>query len=119
MEERLAQEIRRRMLQEKERNAAPKNFPALPDIPMGRYVEPDLYKLEIDGVWRKTWLYAAHASEFKQIGNYKLVDLGFTELLLMRAEDGVVRAFLNTCRHRGSPLLIPERVRPVSSHLTV
>jgi phenylpropionate dioxygenase-like ring-hydroxylating dioxygenase large terminal subunit len=119
MEERLAEEIRRRLVLEKERKSAPKNFPVLPDIPVGRYLDPQLYELEIDHVWRKTWLYAAHASELKQVGSYKLVDLGFTDVLLMKGEDGVVRAFLNVCRHRGSPLLIHERVQPRTSLQTL
>ena len=47
-----------RMAYERDRNGPPADFPALPSIPGGRYVDPDFLALEDQGMWKKAWLYA-------------------------------------------------------------
>lgn len=87
------------------RKSYPEDFPALPEIPGGRYTSSEFYDLEMQHLWRKVWLYAAHASELPEVGSYKLFTrLGFS-IILSRGADGAIRAFHNSCRHRGSPLL--------------
>ena len=98
-------EIRRRMAFETARTEPPDGFPKLPDLPLGRYTDPSLHALEIDQVFRRSWLYAAHASELAELGAYRLLDIPFAPILLVRGVDGRLRAFMNACRHRGAPVV--------------
>ena len=82
--------------------------PYLPDLPLRRYTEPDFYRAEIDHVFRRSWLFAGHESELPTPGSFRTLDLPFAPVVLTRAADGVVRAFLNACRHRGAPVVREE-----------
>lgn len=93
------------MAEEMARNAPPEGFPELPDLPLGRYTDPELYRLEIDRVFRRSWLFALHATEVLEPGAYRVLDLPFAPVLVVRGEDGVLRAFVNACRHRGAPVV--------------
>ena len=93
---------------EEARTEPPEGFPKLPDLPLGRYTDPEFYELEHEHLWKKVWLYAAHDSELPTPGSYKLSDIAGTPVLLVRGEDGVVRAFYNACRHRGAPVVRGE-----------
>jgi phenylpropionate dioxygenase-like ring-hydroxylating dioxygenase large terminal subunit len=87
------------------RTGPPDGFPQLPDLPLGRYTNPEFYELEREHLWRKSWVFAAHDSELREIGSYRLVDVAGAPVLLVRGDDGVVRAFYNSCRHRGAPVV--------------
>ena len=90
---------------ETERTAPPDGFPKLPLIPGGRYTDPDFLALEQQHLWRKSWLYACHADEVPEPGSFYLLKRTGSPILVVRGKDGVVRAFFNTCRHRGAPLV--------------
>jgi len=96
--------FRERSDAESGRTAPPHDFPALPDLPLGRYTDPAFFALERERLFGRTWLYAAHTSELPEPGSYKLCDLSGAPVLLVRGDDGVVRAFRNACRHRGAPV---------------
>jgi phenylpropionate dioxygenase-like ring-hydroxylating dioxygenase large terminal subunit len=97
--------FRERSALETERTAPPAGFPALPDLPLGRYTDPRFYALEQDRLFARSWLYACHESEIPDTGSYRLCDILGRSVLLVRGEDGEVRAFLNACRHRGAPVV--------------
>jgi phenylpropionate dioxygenase-like ring-hydroxylating dioxygenase large terminal subunit len=90
---------------ETERTAPPDGFPKLPLIPGGRYTDPEFLALEQQHLWRKSWLYACHADEVPEPGSFYLFKRTGSPILVVRGKDGVVRAFFNTCRHRGAPLV--------------
>lgn len=105
MNEEQVAEIRRRMAYETARAEPPAGFPKLPDLPLGRYTDNEFHQQEIDNVFKRTWLYAAHARELTDIGSYRLLDIPFAPLLLVRGNDGALRCFMNACRHRGAPVV--------------
>ena len=89
----------------RERGDPLKDFPPLPPIPAGRYIDPAFYALEQKYLWRKTWLIAGHVDDVPEKGSYKVWrDLG-VPVLLVRGKDDRIRAFYNTCQHRGSTLV--------------
>jgi phenylpropionate dioxygenase-like ring-hydroxylating dioxygenase large terminal subunit len=94
---------------ETQRTTYPETFPVLPEVPAGRYFEPSFYDLELQHVWRKTWLSAAHISELPKPGSYKLFEKLGLSIIISRGLEGEVRAFHNSCRHRGSALLLEEK----------
>lgn len=90
---------------ERGRTGPPDGFPKLPGIPLGRYTDPQFYELERQHLWRSAWLYAAHISELAAPGSYKLCDIAGAPILVVHGDDGVIRAFYNSCRHRGAPVV--------------
>lgn len=101
--------LRALMDYEAARTAPPRGFPALPDIPAGRYTDPRFFQLEQDHLWRKSWLLAAHSDELPAPGSFLTWDHAGEPVVLVRGEDTVVRAFFNTCRHRGAPVATAAR----------
>ena len=99
------QTIKGLMEYESARKAPPDGFPVLPDIPAGRYTDPRFFELEMAHIWRKSWLLAAHIDELPEPGDYLLWENAGQPVLLIHGDDGAVRAFYNTCRHRGAPIV--------------
>lgn len=83
----------------------PENFPAFPDIPAARYTSEEFCDLEKKFLWPKTWLFVGLASEFAESGTYRTYMLNESPVVVVRGKDDVLRAFHNTCQHRGSMLM--------------
>ena len=93
------------------RTAPPEGFPALPDMPAARYTSPEYYALEREHIFRKSWLFAAHLDEVPEPGCFMRWDNAGDPMIIVHGSDGVVRAFYNTCRHRGAPVVTEDRGR--------
>ncbi len=100
--------FRERSAYEAGRGGPPDGFPKLPDLPLGRYTDPEFQALEDEFLYGRVWLYAAHDSQLPTPGSYRLSHVGGAPILLVRGEDGIVRAFRNACRHRGAPVVRGE-----------
>lgn len=100
--------IRSRMAEEKERTTPPTGAVEVPAIPVGRYCDPDLYALERTHIWARQWLFAGHCSQLAEPGAYLRFERTGTPIVLVRGEDDEVRAFYNSCRHRGAPVVRDE-----------
>ena len=61
-------EFRERSAYEADRSAPPPGFPVLPDLPLGRYTDPEFYALEREHLFKRSWLYAAHDTELEGAG---------------------------------------------------
>ena len=94
-----------RAAEERARIEPPTGYSQLPAIPAGRYVDADFFALERDAVWRGTWLYAGHIDQLPNPGSYFVWTYGSAPIVVIRGDDNVVRAFYNTCRHRGAPVV--------------
>ena len=103
------QTLRKLMEFEAARTEPPAGFPALPDIPAGRYVDPRFHQLELDHVWRKSWLLAAHIDEIPEPACFMLWENAGQPVVIVHAESGAVNAFYNTCSHRGAPVVTEQR----------
>jgi len=97
--------IKEAMAYEKARNGPPEGFPQLPPIPSKRYVDEAFNRLELDLMWKKTWVYACHMDELPEKNSYILWKKLHSPILIIRGKDDKLRAFYNTCRHRGGPLV--------------
>lgn len=60
-------------------------------------------------IWNHYWLYLGHETELPNPNDYKVRTLGGRPLIFVRGGDGVVRAFLNSCPHRGTVLCRDEQ----------
>jgi len=73
-------------------------------IPVERYTSPDYAKRELEGLWPKVWQLACCVDHVAHPGDYFEYQVGPYSVLVVRGDDGVLRAFQNACRHRGSAL---------------
>jgi len=65
------------------------------------FVEEDVYQLELAKIFAKCWLFLCHESQIPNPGDFFSSYMGEDPILVTRGKDGKVRAFLNSCRHRG------------------
>ncbi len=98
--------IKSRAAEERQRGEYPSAFPDLPPVPARRYADPGFSELERDYVFGRSWLMVAHTDQVREPGDYVLVDHLRVPLMIVRGRDGVVRAHVNTCKHRGAALLM-------------
>ncbi len=78
-------------------------------LPGWCYHSPALLELERQHVFREHWQIACHVSDIPEPGNYLAMDVVGERALILRGQDGAVRAFHNICRHRGSRLVADEK----------
>jgi choline monooxygenase len=71
-------------------------------LPWTWYTDPAVLQLERERIFRRAWQYVARQNEIAESGSYVATRVGDIPVVLVRDEDGVLRAFLNVCRHRGS-----------------
>lgn len=105
MDPQKAQRIEKQIVWEQERDHYPEGFPELPEIPGERYISEEFYQLELEHIWRKSWLVACRADEIEEPGAHKLFSRFGVNVIVVRGKDNEIRAFHNTCRHRGAPLV--------------
>ncbi|NVP56304.1 aromatic ring-hydroxylating oxygenase subunit alpha [Mycoplana rhizolycopersici] len=66
------------------------------------YIDQDYYKLDLETIWYRDWLFIGHDCEIPRAGNYFTVQVGDYPVVITRDRQGVIRALHNSCRHRGS-----------------
>ena len=66
------------------------------------YTDETIFQQDIEKIWLQYWVYVGHISQLPRAGANITLQLGSEPVLIVRDEDGQVRAFLNVCRHRGS-----------------
>jgi choline monooxygenase len=69
------------------------------------YLDRDILERELETVFARTWQYAGHVADLPEAGSYLTATAGDQPVLVLRGDDGEIRAFRNVCRHRGSQLL--------------
>ena len=90
---------------ERTRNSPPKDFPKLPEIPGKRYTDQNLFDLEMEKIFFKSWLMVFREDEIPNPGDYKIWDKLDRDILIVRQKDHSIKAFYNTCMHRGAPVV--------------
>ena len=101
--------VRKRIEFERARKAPPEDFPALADIPGCRYVDAEFLALERNRMWKRAWLYAGHTDRLPHEGSWFLTRDTGAPIIVVRDLEGEIRAFYNTCQHRGAPLVTEDR----------
>lgn len=69
------------------------------------YVSETWHRNDLHAIWHRRWLFAGHASQLPNAGDFTTYDLpGSANVLIVRDKDGRINAFHNVCRHRGARL---------------
>jgi nitrite reductase/ring-hydroxylating ferredoxin subunit len=73
-------------------------------IPVSRYLSPEFFERELADVWPRAWQLACTVDHVAGAGDWYEYRIGRYSVLIVRGDDGVLRAFQNVCLHRGSEL---------------
>jgi carnitine monooxygenase subunit len=74
-------------------------------LPGWVYHDPDFFAVECDRVLRPSWQIVCHVSDVPTAGDWQTVELLGENIIVIRGNDGALRAFANVCRHRASRLV--------------
>ncbi len=69
--------------------------------PKQRYFDPDFYQMEVDLLWPRVWQMACRLEELPRPNDFVEYQILDQSIVVVRTDDLGVRAFQNTCRHRG------------------
>jgi phenylpropionate dioxygenase-like ring-hydroxylating dioxygenase large terminal subunit len=70
-------------------------------LPWAWYADPEVLRREGRRIFARAWQYVGHTGQVAEPGAYFAAAAGEIPVVVTRARDGVLRAFLNVCRHRG------------------
>ena len=62
------------------------------DVPNERYTSRDWHRQEVDQMWSKVWQFACREDHIPEAGDYILYDIAELSFLVMRQEDGTIKA---------------------------
>ena len=69
-----------------------------------RYYDPAFFQAEVEKMWPNVWQFAARVEDMPEPGDYVTYENAGRSYLLVRQDDGSIRAFHNVCLHRGRKL---------------
>lgn len=81
---------------------------AQPGLPASWYYDTDHYARELRDIWHRSWVYLCRAEALAEPNSFRTFTVAGQSLLLVRDQDGALKGFFNTCRHRGSVLCNAE-----------
>ena len=66
------------------------------------YLDPEVFDLEMERIFGRTWIYVGHDSLVPNSGDYITTRAGKQPLVVSRHTDGEVYVIFNSCGHRGA-----------------
>jgi phenylpropionate dioxygenase-like ring-hydroxylating dioxygenase large terminal subunit len=73
-------------------------------VPKERYISPEFARLELERMWPRVWQIACTPDHVAEPGDFFEYRVGPYSVVIVRGDDGELRAFQNVCRHRGNSL---------------
>lgn len=77
-------------------------------LPVEAYIEPDWFDMEMKHIFSTTWAFAGFAEDLSEPGQFKSIQAGLNNIIVVMGRDLRLRAFHNICRHKGTQLLRAE-----------
>ena len=74
------------------------------DVSIDRYFSKAWHDQEVEKVWRKTWQLACRVEEIPKAGDHVVYEIVHDSLIVVRTAEGTIRAYVNSCLHRGTQL---------------
>ena len=69
------------------------------------YTDPDVFELELQRIWGRSWVFIGHESQVPEPGDYTTVQIGRMPLVMVRDKDRNVHVLHNRCGHKGAKLV--------------
>ena len=76
-------------------------------LPQDLYTEPNSFDFDMAAIYTRSWLMAGMECELPKAGSYLALNIGNWPVIIVRDSKSEIRAFHNSCRHRGSMLCQP------------
>ena len=73
-------------------------------LPGRYYVAPEVLAAEFEHIFMRRWLCVGREDQVRQAGQYFLQQIGRESIIVLRDKGGILRAYYNVCRHRGTRL---------------
>ncbi len=86
------------------REQSPTDGARLEDVSLERYYSKAWHDREVEKVWRKTWQLAGRVEEIPNVGDHLVYEIVHDSLIVVRTGPEEIRAFVNSCLHRGTLL---------------
>lgn len=80
-------------------------------LPRELYVGEEAFHFDTQVMLKSVWLYACTAAHVKNPGDYFVFEVGHNAIIIVRGRDNEIRAFWNSCRHRGAKICVEQRGR--------
>ena len=74
-------------------------------VPTTNYTDPVRWRQEMDRIFKRLPLMLSFSSELQAAHSYRAVEVSGVPVLLVRGDDGAMRAFVNMCSHRGAQVV--------------
>lgn len=76
------------------------------NIDVSKYISEDFAELEREKIWKKSWQYAARVEDIPRVGDRTEYTVSGLSCFIVRGDDNEIRAYLNSCPHRGTKLCV-------------
>ena len=73
-------------------------------LPQGLYNDPDAFDFDLEAIYGRSWLQVGFECELPRPGSHFATTLGRWPIIVLRDRAGELRAYHNSCRHRGSQI---------------
>lgn len=77
-------------------------------LPRAFYHDIALYQYELEQIWRHGWIFAGYTCQVPHPGDFFTFSIDADSIIVIRDDEGYVRAFHNVCTHRGTLLFEEE-----------
>lgn len=74
------------------------------DIPVERYISREWHEIEKERLWSRVWQFACREEQIPDAGDYVVYDITNQSYIVVRQDDGSIKAYPNACLHRGRRL---------------
>jgi Rieske 2Fe-2S family protein len=78
-------------------------------LPQPFYTDPDIFQFDVSSIFARSWIWVGLEAELSSPGAHLALTVGRNPVLIVKGRDGVIRAFHNTCRHRGAQICLDGR----------
>lgn len=78
-------------------------------IPLQIFNDPTLYKMELEQIFAKSWVFVGHETEIPNKGDFVTRYIGEDPFILSRGKDEEIKCLFNSCRHRGVKVCHSEK----------
>jgi phenylpropionate dioxygenase-like ring-hydroxylating dioxygenase large terminal subunit len=84
-------------------------------LPPHCYTSEEFYRAEVRHMFMKVWNFIGRADRIPNVGDYFAIDYVGVPLIIVRDRDGSIKAYANSCRHRGTRIIDQEMVDTIDN----
>jgi hypothetical protein len=75
--------------------------PGVTTVEVSRYWTKEEHDREVEKLWKRVWQMACHKDDIKDVGDTHVYDIAELSFLIVRVSEDEIKAFPNSCMHRG------------------